>query len=103
MNAGGMDRVITLQRVTLEDDGYGMVETWSDQATVKAEVRQQGGKEFFAAAQVQAEMRVVFYIRWLDGLTVVDRVQYEDRLHNIVEIREIKRRGGLELHTIAAA
>jgi len=104
MDAGGLDRLVTLQRATWETDPYGQeIATWHDLATVFAEVRQSGGKEFFAAAQIQASKRVVFFIRWYPGLTVLDRVSYDGTLHNIAEVREISRRDGVELHTVAAA
>lgn len=104
MRPGTMDRIITIQRRTVEDDGYGgEIETWSNLATVFAEVRQQGGREFLAADQIQADKRVVFYLRWLAGLTVLDRVEHEGALHNIQEVREIGRADGVELHTVAQA
>jgi SPP1 family predicted phage head-tail adaptor len=103
MRAGGLDRRVTLQRFTVTTDDYGEeIQTWSDLATVFAEVRQQSGREFIAAAQVQADRLVVFFIRWFSGLTVLDRVSYAGTLHDIVEVREIGRRDGVELHTVAA-
>lgn len=103
MRPGPMDRRITLQRSTETRDPYNApIYTWGDLATVFAEVRQQGGREFLAAAQEQASKRVVFYIRWYPGLTVRDRVNHEGALHNIVEVREVGRRDGVELHTVAA-
>ncbi|ALR22075.1 hypothetical protein ATN00_18950 [Sphingobium baderi] len=99
-----MDRRITLQRYTETRNAYNeVVMTWADLATVYAEVRQQGGREFLAAAQETASKRVVFFIRWYPGLTTADRIFYDGRLHNIVEVREIGRRDGVELHTVAAA
>jgi SPP1 family predicted phage head-tail adaptor len=103
MRAGGLDRRVTLQRFTVTTDDYGEeIQTWNDLATVFAEVRQQSGREFIAAAQVQADRLVVFFIRWFAGLTVLDRVSYAGTLHDIVEVREIGRRDGVELHTVAA-
>lgn len=105
MRPGTMDRRITLERFTEKQDPiYGTpIETWAPLATVFAEVRQQGGREFLATAVMLSEQRVVFYIRWLPGLTVQDRVSFEGRLHNIEEVREIGRRNGIELHTVAVA
>lgn len=105
MRAGGLDRRVTLQRATFEQDpGTGEeIATWGDLATVFAEVRQQNGKEYLAAGGIEASIRVVFYLRYFPGLTVLDRVSYADRLHNIEEVREIGRRDGIELHTVAAA
>lgn len=104
MRAGGLDRRVTLQRATTEQNEYGeIISTWGDLATVFAEVRQQSGKEYLAAGGIEASVRVVFYLRYFPGLTVLDRVSYEGRLHNIEEVREIGRRDGTELHTVAAA
>ncbi|MEA3541068.1 MAG: phage head closure protein [Pseudomonadota bacterium] len=103
MRAGALDRRVTIQRATLEDDGYGSVEVWADWLTVSAQIVQQGGREFLAAAQVQAVVRVLFRLRWIEGVSVLDRVVYDNRLHNIQEVRELGRREGLELMTVAAA
>ena len=84
MRAGDMDRRVTLQRFTTTQDEYGEeIQTWTDLATVFAEVRQQGGQEYLAAATTLAERRVVFFLRWFPGLTVEDRVSYDGLLHNI--------------------
>ena len=105
MRPGTMDRRITIQRLTVmgQDPYGGQIVEWGDLATVFAEVRQQGGREFLAANQMLAEKRVVFYLRWLPGLTVQDRVSHGGELHNIEEVREIGRQNGIELHTVAAA
>lgn len=103
MRTGRLDRRVTLQRKSVELDEYGEeIATWSDLATVFAEARQQGGREYLAAAQLQAETRVVFYVHHFPGLTPLDRVLYAGKLHNIEEVREIGRREGTELHTVAA-
>src|SRR3546814_21196794 len=61
MRTSDMDRRVTLQRFTTTQDEYGEeIQTWTDVATVFAEVRQQGGKEYLAAATTLAERRVVF-------------------------------------------
>ncbi|UZW56959.1 phage head closure protein [Sphingobium sp. JS3065] len=81
----------------------GEIVTWGALATVYAEVRQQGGREFLPAQQMMASKRVVFYLRWTPGLTVTDHVEHDGVIHNIEEVREIGRRDGLELHTVATA
>lgn len=103
MDAGALDRLVTIQRATYVQNEYGEeIATWGDLATVYAEVRQRNGREFFAAASTQAEKLVVFFIRYIPGLTVLDRVSYSGSLHNIQEVREIGRGDGIELHTVAA-
>lgn len=104
MKAGALDRRVTIQRKAVVYDDYGEeITAWTDLATVSAQVVQQSGREFLAAEQVQAEQRVLFRFRWMDGLTVLDRVSYGGRLHNIQEVKELGRREGVELMTVAAA
>jgi len=99
MRAGDMDRRVTIQRFELVDDGYSSVEVWSDLLTTWAEVRQETGREFFAAAAVQSERKVIFRMRFIESITVLDRVVYDGRNHNIHEVRELGRVEGMELHT----
>lgn len=102
MRAGIMDRRITVQHYTTVDDGYGNeIPTWADLATVWASVQQESGREFIQASAITPERRVVFRIRWIDGITTTHRVIYEGRQHDIHQVREIGRREGLELHTTA--
>jgi len=100
MRAGDMDRRITIQRYeVVGNDGFGgQIIEWIDLGTVWAEVKQESGREFFAAAAIQSERKVVFRLRWMD-VTVLDRVSYGGRLHDIHEVRELGRQEGLELHT----
>lgn len=102
MRPSEMDRRVTVQRVTYVDDGFGTVEEYADLFDCWAEVRQSGGREYLAAAHVTSEKRVVFFLRWFPGLLVTDRVIYRSTPHNIEEVREIGRRDGVELHTVAA-
>ncbi len=104
MRAGALDRRVTIERYTVTQDEYGeQIETWAPLAIVSAQVVQQSGREFLAAEQVQAEVRVLFRTRWIEGVQETDRVSYGDRLHNIQEVKELGRRDGLELMTVAAA
>lgn len=102
MRAGSLHRRIMIQRSTPDDswDGAGL-EVWSDLHSCWAEVRQQGGREFLTDLGVSAEVRRVFYIRWFAGIKPADRVVYDGVPHNIVEVREIGRRDGVELHALA--
>jgi SPP1 family predicted phage head-tail adaptor len=103
MRAGDLDERITIQRSTtvIAPDG-SPIQTWAPLATVWAKVDQQGGREFFSAPQVLSERKVVFRMRWLAGLTVLDRVVHEGAVHDIEEVRRLGRKEGLELHTTAA-
>jgi SPP1 family predicted phage head-tail adaptor len=100
MRAGDMDRRITIDErtETYSPSGEPII-VWEPIATVWAEVQQQSGREFFASQQTVSERRVVFRLRWLDGITVLHRVRYDGREHDIQEVRELGRGVGLELHT----
>lgn len=103
MKAGPLDRRATIQRKSVTYDDYGQeIESWSDLRTLPAQVIQQSGREFLAADQVQAERRVLFRMRWFGGVTVLDRVIYDARVHNIQDVKELGRREGVELMTVAA-
>lgn len=103
MRAGDLDRRITIERATIEYSGSGEpIETWNALATVWAKVDQQGGREFFATAQEVSERKVVFRIRWIEGLNVLDRVMLDGAEHDIHEVRRLGRKEGVELHTTAA-
>lgn len=105
MRAGDMDRHITILCYELAgDDGWGNpVETHVPTEEVWAEAKQESGREFFAAASIQSERKVVFRLRWIDPeVRVYDRVLYAGREHNIHEVRELGRKEGLELHTTSS-
>ena len=105
MRAGDLDRQITIRRFTSGgDDGYGnQIEIWTDLATVWAEVKQSNGREFLDAGRISDEHRVVFKVRWMDGVLTTDRILYAGIEHDIVEVRELGRREGIELHSLKRA
>ncbi len=103
MRSGALDRIVTLERFTTTENEYGEeIEAWAPLRTVAAQVVQQSGREFLAAAMTQAEVRVLFRIRWIEGIRPTDRINYEGRLHNIHEVKELGRREGLDIMTVAA-
>lgn len=103
MKAGPLDRRVTIQRFTETRNEYNEpIAVWTDLATLSAQVIQQSGREFLSADQTQAERPVLFRLRWLDGVTVLDRVSYGGRVHNIQDVKELGRQEGLELMTVAA-
>lgn len=102
MRAGKLDRVITIQRFTntVADDG-APVQTWTDVATVRAQLVQSSTDEYIAGRGAADKAVVIFRIRWLDGITNADRVSYEGTIFNLKETKEIGRRKGLELRAEA--
>ena len=66
---GDLRHRITFQKLTTSVNENGFeVETWEDFKTVWAAVSNLHGREYFAAAAVQAENTVKFTIRYLTGL-----------------------------------
>lgn len=103
MKAGALDRRVTIERYSVIQNAYGEeIESWSPLATVSAQVIQQSGREFLAADALHASVRVLFRLRWIEGVRETDRVIYGDRQYDIQEVRELGRREGLELMAVAA-
>lgn len=103
MKAGSLDRVITVQRFTEQRDDLGQVTTtWATIATLRAQKIQASTTEYLKGEGFKGEAAVVFRVRWLDGLTVKDRVLSDGIAHDIKELKEIGRRKGLDIRTVAS-
>ena len=108
MFAGKLARRITLQRATTaqDPDTGEEVSTWATLATVYASWRRASARETLAAAGVSAAVSDVFEIRydsaWSD-LSPLDRLTYNGKTYNIVEVAEIGRREGLRIGATARA
>lgn len=104
MRAGKLDRVITVQRsVEVRDDMGQVSQSWNTIATLRAERIQAATTEYLKGAGLQGDAAVIFRIRWIDGLTVRDRVLCDGATHDVQEIKELGRRRGLEIRTVARA
>lgn len=102
LEAGRLDRRITIQSYTTSADSYGEpLKTWADFVTVWAQYLPLRGAERFAAKQVDATIEAKFRLRWRDDLDTTMRITFESRTWDIAGIVEIGRREGLEI--IAAA
>ncbi len=102
MKAGSLDRVVTVQRAIEATDDLGqVVNTWSAIATLRAAKIQATTTEYLREAGLQGDSVVIFRARWLDGLTVRDRLQCEGVTYDVKEIKELGRRKGLEIRTVA--
>jgi SPP1 family predicted phage head-tail adaptor len=98
MRAGKLDRTIIIQRFTSTVDDYGGVtETWTDLATMRAQLVQASTDEYIRAYGASDETVIIFRTRWLDDITNADRVSFEGSFCNIKEVKLIGRRKGLEL------
>lgn len=98
MRAGKLDKTIKVQAFTETVNEYGGVtETWTDFATVRAQVVQAGTEEFLRSYGEADTTAIIFRIRWLDGVTTDHCIVYDGKNLNIRELKEIGRRKGLEL------
>lgn len=91
MSIGEMRHRITLQKsiTSINENGYE-TEVWEDVKTVWAAVENLSGREYFAAAAVQAQNTVKFTIRYLVGLDQTMKIVFQGRDYNITGIDNIK-------------
>jgi SPP1 family predicted phage head-tail adaptor len=75
----------------------GVTETWSDVATVWANIRPITGKEYFASGAVQADVTHYVTIRYYDGLTPKHRLVYDGRVFEIRHVLNIQERNTMQL------
>lgn len=100
MRAGKLDRVITLERATETIDGNGTPQSaWAPIATMRADVIEASTDEFIRGYGAEGMNVVVFRTRFIEGITVADRVAYDGAAFDIKGINELGRRRGLELRT----
>lgn len=91
MEIGDLRHRITFQKYTISINENGFeVETWEDFKTVWAAVNNLHGREYFAAAAVQAESTVKFTVRYLPGLNTAMRISFRGKTYDITAIDNIK-------------
>jgi SPP1 family predicted phage head-tail adaptor len=106
MRAGDLDRTITIQRFTEigRDPFNEPIMDWAPLATVSASVEHLRDTERWAAQEVGAEATLRFQIRYSSTVASTnpkDRLLYEEREHNIIAVKELGRRRGLEITATA--
>ncbi|MEW9522371.1 phage head closure protein [Agrobacterium radiobacter] len=102
MRSGKLDSKIKLQTSThiVREDGVPIM-TWTDFATVRAEILQSGTEQFYRAYGSVEEGQTIFRIRHLSGLNTSMRIIFEDRNYDIRKINEIRRKRGYEITAVA--
>ena len=84
MQAGQMRNRITIQsRSTTRDSHGGQSETWTDVATVWANIRPLSSRELIAAQAVQAATSHMITIRYRPGIVAAMRAVYNSRIFNL--------------------
>jgi SPP1 family predicted phage head-tail adaptor len=92
---------VTLQRLTTTTNEYGETETvWTTYAEPFARVDPLVGREYFAAAQVNAEASVKFTLRYRDDVKASDRLIYGSDTFDIQSAIDI---GGRHRETLIYA
>lgn len=93
IGAGDLRDIITVQRETFADDGYGnAVSGWSNHLKLWANIRETLGKETIAAGRVEANRTATIRVRASDdsrGITEADRVVARGKTWNIRSVAEV--------------
>jgi SPP1 family predicted phage head-tail adaptor len=94
MKIGKLRHRIKIQKYTAGRDSFGGEEpVWTDVAEVWARVSPVSGKEFFASAQVNAEVTTKITMRYIKGITPKMRVVFDGRSFDIVSVLDFEERG----------
>ena len=102
-DASRLRHLITIERRTESRDEFGQVtESWTCFATLRAEKITASTIEFLKGAGLEGQAAVVWRTRWRDGITITDRVLCDGVAHDIKELKEIGRRRGLDIRTVAS-
>jgi SPP1 family predicted phage head-tail adaptor len=98
MRAANLDRVIRIERRTTALDLYGTpIDTWALVATMRAQKLENVVSDREGARGDTTDNMITFRMRWLDGVTLDNRVSYQDQPFKIMIIKEIGRRVGLDV------
>lgn len=100
MRAGKLDRYLEVERVTeTKDADNSTVSTWSHHLYLWGERRGLSMSERLQAGQVNANISARYFTRYIEDLTEEDRIvdTKESKTYQILGIREIGRRAGLEI------
>lgn len=106
IGAGRLDRRITLRRKVVTNTGLGLTEAWADVATIWASRKDVSDGEKMANGGVMATVAARFIVRSSDmtrGLTAKDLLLEGGKTFQISGIKELDRRGFLEITAEARA
>lgn len=104
MDAGQLDRVISLTRIVMTprpDEPWVRDPVPTKYATIRAQIVQQSTEEFMRTFGEGQETAIVFRIRYRSDVVLTDQVAYGGKAFDLLEIKEIGLREGLELRTKA--
>jgi SPP1 family predicted phage head-tail adaptor len=98
MRGGNLDRVIQIQRPTTALDMYGAAMTaWALVATMRAQKLENTISDREGTRGDTTDNVITFRMRWINGVTLENRVTYEGQQFKIMSIKELGRHIGLDL------
>ncbi len=98
MRSGRLVHTIEVHRSTIAVNDCGTPESaWMRAYTLRAELVEKSTEEIHRNAGDTSETVVVFRTRFVEGITMADRVLFEGTLHGIEGITRVGRKAGLEL------
>jgi SPP1 family predicted phage head-tail adaptor len=108
--AGSLDRRITLRSadrpISGRDEFNAPIYALAPSITVWAEFKPVSDREKMAASEIVADLSARFRIRWASQVAAISPswwIEFGDRTYNIVGVKEIGRRVGLEITASARA
>lgn len=107
MQSGEYDRRIKLERYGLTRNEFNEpIEGWAELSTVWASKKDVSDTERLRSAEVGSIITTRFAIRWskkVPDLNTKDRLQLNGLIYNIVGVKELGRREGIEITASAAS
>ncbi len=101
LSAGKMDRKIVLQRFTETFDSYNeSVKTWATLATRWASYEPISDGERLRSSETAATLSARFVIRYSSAVATLnpkDRLTFDGTTYEILHVKELGRREGLEI------
>jgi SPP1 family predicted phage head-tail adaptor len=84
MEAGKLNRRVTIQRRAEGEDAYGQpAQGWADVVTVWAAIDDMKGRQFFAAQADQSQVHTKITIRYMAGVEAAMRVLHGTVVYDI--------------------
>lgn len=98
MRAGLLDRVIEIQGKSTGLNLYGTpIDVWSPVATMRTQKLENILSDREGERGDTTDNVITFRTRWIDGVTLENRVWYQGQAFKIMSVKEIGRRVGLDL------
>ncbi|KKW66925.1 hypothetical protein AAV94_12665 [Lampropedia cohaerens] len=95
LEAGRLDQRVTIRKLTTgrNPNTGGIIETWSDVATVWAAVEPLNGREFFAASAQQSEVTTRIRMRYRPDITPQMKINHNGSEYDIQAVINPKSKG----------